>query len=159
MKVWRKTLEVSGYAVNSGSILMFIYLVSTFEITDGLRSLRYIGWVLIIFGFSLMVLSILSLFRNKGAGLIEGGVYGIVRHPMYLGAMLCFLSFVFFFPHWLSPFISSADIAIIFWFILEEEKQDRIRFGKVYEQYVKTVPGINLSAGIYRRLRSKRCPD
>jgi protein-S-isoprenylcysteine O-methyltransferase Ste14 len=151
----QKTKEMIGYIINGSSVALFIYLVFTFDVPDSLRPLRYFGWILLGFGVSLVVLSIVALIRNQGADLIEQGIYGIVRHPMYLGAMVCFLSYFFFHPHWLILLISSANIAIVYWFILQGEQQNITKFDAAYKRYMETVPRINLLAGIFRRLQSK----
>jgi protein-S-isoprenylcysteine O-methyltransferase Ste14 len=151
----QKTKETIGYFVNGLSMALFIYLVFTLDVPDFLRPLMYLGWILLVFGIGLVVLSIVALVRNQGAGLIERGIYGIVRHPMYLGAMLCFLSYFFFHSHWLILLISSANIAVVYWFILQGERQNITRFGDAYRRYMESVPRINLLAGIFRRLQSK----
>jgi len=151
----QKTKEMIGYIINGSSVALFIYLVFILDVPDSLRPLRYFGWILLGFGISLVVLSIVALVRNQGAGLIEQGIYGIVRHPMYLGAMMCFLSYSFFHPHWLILLISSANIAIIYYFILQGEQQNITKFDDAYKRYMETVPRINLLAGIFRRLQSK----
>lgn len=151
----QKTKETIGYFVNGSSIALFIYLVFALDVPDSLRPLRYCGWILLGFGIGLVVLSLVALVRNQGAGLLEQGIYGIVRHPMYLGAMVCFLSYFFFHPHWLILLISSANIAVVYWFILQGEQQNITKFGDAYERYMETVPRINLPAAICRRLQSK----
>jgi protein-S-isoprenylcysteine O-methyltransferase Ste14 len=151
----QKTKETLGYIVNGLSIALFIYLVFTLDVPNFLRPLRYFGWILLGFGIGLVVLSIVALVSNQGTGLIGWGVYGLVRHPMYLGAMLCFLSYFFFHPHWLILLISFANIAVVYWFILQGDQQNITRFGDAYRRYMETVPRINLLAGILRRMRSK----
>ena len=74
---------------------------------------------------------------------------------MYLGAMMCFLSYFFFGPHWLTLLISSANVAIVYGFILQGEGQNITRFGDAYRRYMGRVPRINLLAGVYKRLQSK----
>ncbi|MBN1303346.1 MAG: isoprenylcysteine carboxylmethyltransferase family protein [Anaerolineales bacterium] len=151
----QKTKDTIGYIVNGFSIALFIYLVSRLDVPDYLRPLRYFGWMLLGFGIGLVVLSIAVLVRNQGAGLIVRGIYGIVRHPMYLGAILCFLSYFFFHPHWLILLISFGNIAVVYWFILQGEQQNITKFGNAYKRYMETVPRINLLAGIFRHLQSK----
>jgi protein-S-isoprenylcysteine O-methyltransferase Ste14 len=74
---------------------------------------------------------------------------------MYLGAMLLFLSWIFFVPHWIIVLISSVNIAIVYGFILQGERQNITRFGDTYRRYMESVPRINLLAGLVRRLQSK----
>jgi protein-S-isoprenylcysteine O-methyltransferase Ste14 len=151
----QKTKETIGYIVTGLSIALFVYLIAILDVPDFLRPLVYLGWILLGFGIGLVVLSIVALVSNQGAGLVEGGVYGLVRHPMYLGAMLCFLSYFFFHPHWLVLLLSSANVAVVYWFILQGEQQNIAKFGDAYRCYMGSVPRINLLAGVFRRLRSK----
>ena len=151
-----KTEETIGYIVNGFSIVLFIYLASTLETPDALRPLRYVGWILLGLGVGLVVLSIIALVRNKGAGLIERGIYGLVRHPMYLGAMLCFLSYAFFCPHWLILLISAVNIAVVYWFTWQGERQNVIVFGDAYQRYMENVPRINILAGLFRYRQNKQ---
>jgi len=146
----QKTLETLGYTVNALSMALFVYLVFALDAPDALRPLRYGGWLLLGCGMGLVVLSIVALARNRGVGLIYWGIYGIVRHPMYLGAMICYLSFFFFHPHWLILLMSAANIAIVYCFILQGEQQNIARFGEAYRRYMDRVPRINLLVGILR---------
>jgi protein-S-isoprenylcysteine O-methyltransferase Ste14 len=151
----QKTKETIGYFVNSLSIALFIYLAFTLDVRDSLWPLRYFGWILLGLGVSLIVLSVVALVRNRDAGLTERGIYGIVRHPMYLGAMLCFLSYSFLLPHWLTLLISFANVIVVYCFILQGERLNIAKFGDAYRRYMQTVPRINLLAGILRRMQSK----
>ena len=147
--------ETLGYVVNGLSLASYFYLAFTLHLPDVAPLVEYLAWVLLGFGFVLVVLSIATLAGNREAGLIQWGIYGLVRHPMYLGAMLLFLSWTFFLPHWVIALISSVNIAIVYWFILQGEGQNIARFGDAYRRYMETVPRINLLAGLIRRLQSK----
>jgi len=93
----QKAKETIGYFVNGLSITLFIYLAFTLDVPDFLRPLSYFGWILLGCGISLIVVSISVLVSNQGAGLIERGIYGIVRHPIYLGASFVSSRFSSFF--------------------------------------------------------------
>ncbi|MBM3188617.1 MAG: isoprenylcysteine carboxylmethyltransferase family protein [Chloroflexi bacterium] len=147
--------ETLGYVVNGLSIALFFYLASTLDVPDSPLAVTYIGWVLFGFGILLIVWSLAMLISNQGAGLIESGVYGLVRHPMYLGAMLLFLSWIFFCPHWIIILISSINVAIVYWFILQGELQNIVKFGDAYRRYMEAVPRINLLIGLLRLLQGK----
>jgi protein-S-isoprenylcysteine O-methyltransferase Ste14 len=151
----QETKETLGYVVNGLSFALFFYLASTLDLPGASPPIEYLAWILLGLGLVLIVLSIATLVSNREAGLVEWGIYGIVRHPMYLGAMLLFLSWVFFLPHWSIVLISSANIAIVYWFILQGERQNITKFGDAYRRYMKTVPRINLLAGLVRHLQSK----
>jgi protein-S-isoprenylcysteine O-methyltransferase Ste14 len=149
-----KAQETIGYLINGLSIAVYIYLAFVLDVPDFLAPLRYFGWVLLVLGMGLVALSLAALVSNRGAGLMEGGIYGLVRHPMYLGAIVCFSSFFFFLPHWLILLLASVNIAVIYAFILQGDKQNLSKFGNAYRRYMERVPRINLLAGIVRRLRS-----
>jgi protein-S-isoprenylcysteine O-methyltransferase Ste14 len=151
----RKTKEILGCAVNGLSFPAFFYLASTLVVPDALSPTKYPGWILLTFGVVLVVLSIATLVRNRKTGLIDWGIYGIVRHPMYLGAMILFLSWSFFLPHWIMVLISSANIGIVYWVILQGERRNIDKFGNAYQRYMETVPRINLLAGLLRRAQSR----
>jgi len=149
------TKETFGYVVNGLSIALFFYLASTLEIPSVSLPIKYLAWILLGLGVVLIVLSTATLVSNRKAGLIEWGVYGVVRHPMYLGAMAAFLSWIFFHPHWIIVLISSVNMAIVYWFTLQGERQNITKFGDTYRRYMETVPRINLLAGLLRSLQSK----
>ncbi|HNR63295.1 MAG TPA: isoprenylcysteine carboxylmethyltransferase family protein [Thermotogota bacterium] len=151
----QKAINTMGYIVSAVSIGIFPYLVFKLDTHDSLRSLLFLGWVLLSMGAGLVVASLAAFTRNRSGGLIESGVYGIVRHPMYLGALLCFLSFFCFHPHGITLFLSLVNGVIVYGYIRQGEKQNMERFGEAYKQYMKKVPQINLLAGIYRRLKNR----
>jgi len=151
----QKSKELIGYLINGLSMPLFIYLQQILETPDFLHPLKYLGWALIGCGVGLIALSTVTLVRNRAGGLIERGIYGIVRHPMYLGAMLCFASYIFFLPHWIVLLMVIVNLLVIYAFILQGDRQNIARFGDAYERYRGTVPPLNLLAGIRRRLRDR----
>lgn len=153
----QKTKELIGYLINGLSMPLFIYLQQILETPDVLHSLKYLGWALIGCGVGLIALSTATLVRNRAGNLIESGIYGIVRHPMYLGAMLSFAAYVFFLPHWIVLLLVIVNLLVIYAFILQGDRQNIAQFGDAYERYMATVPRINLLAGIVKRISGR--PD
>ena len=151
----QKTIETLGLIVNGLSIALFFYLAATLDVPNVPLPIGYLAWLLFVFGLVLIVLSTTTLITNREEGLIDWGVFGVVRHPMYLGAILLFLSWIFFLPHWIIVVISSVNIAIVYWFILQGERKNITKFGDTYRRYIESVPRINLLAGLIRRLQSK----
>jgi protein-S-isoprenylcysteine O-methyltransferase Ste14 len=151
----QETIEILGYVVNGLSLALFFYLASALDVLYVSPPMTYLAWLLLGFGLVLIALSIATLASHREAGLIEWGIYGIVRHPMYLGAMVLFLSWVLFLPHWIMVLISSVNIAIVYGFILQGERQNIAKFGAPYRRYLETVPRINLLAGLIKRLQIK----
>jgi protein-S-isoprenylcysteine O-methyltransferase Ste14 len=151
----QKTIETLGLVVNGLSIALYFYLAATLDVPNVPFPIGYLAWLLFVFGLVLIVLSTATLITNRKEGLIDWGIFGVVRHPMYLGAILLFLSWIFFLPHWIIVVISSVNIAIVYWFILQGERKNITKFGDTYRRYMETVPRINLLAGLIRRLKSK----
>jgi protein-S-isoprenylcysteine O-methyltransferase Ste14 len=151
----RNLLAQMGMIVNGLSIALFFFLANVLEVPDVPPPLRYLAWVLFGLGILLILLSIVSLMSNKDSSLIDWGVYRLVRHPMYLGAILLFLSWIGFLPHWIVILVSIINTLIVYWFMLEGERQNIANFGDPYRNYMNNVPRLNLLAGIFRALQGK----
>jgi protein-S-isoprenylcysteine O-methyltransferase Ste14 len=64
-------------------------------------ALAAVGWILCGFGAVFFARSVITL-RVKGVNkIVDSGVFGVVRHPMYLGAMMMFLFHIFLGQHWM----------------------------------------------------------
>lgn len=74
----------------------------------------------------------------RGNRLITSGVYGVVRHPLYLAGMLIFTLN----PHITVNSLTVTVLADLYFIIgsLIEERRLKKRFGKEYEDYMKRVP-------------------
>jgi protein-S-isoprenylcysteine O-methyltransferase Ste14 len=152
----QETKETLSYIANGLSLATLFLLGAIFDVPGGWPVVKVLAWVLFGVGMLLVVLSVSTLVRNRGQGLIDWGVYGIVRHPMYVGAMVLFLSWTLFVPHWITLLISSGNVAIVYWHILQGERGNVERFGGAYRCYMEAVPRVNLLAGLLRRLQSLR---
>jgi protein-S-isoprenylcysteine O-methyltransferase Ste14 len=149
----RKGKETLGFVINGFSIALFFFLASTLDQRTVPPPIRILAWAVLAFGALLILLSVIALASNRKPKLINRGIYGLIRHPMYLGAMVIFLSWIFFFPKWFIVLISFVNIAIVHWSILHGERQNIVKFGESYERYMETVPRINLLAGLLRHIR------
>ena len=108
------------------------------------------GWGLLLVGALLVVLSILSLRRHGTTDLNRSGVYGVVRHPMYVGGMVMFASHVFFGQHWAVAVCTVVGMACCYLLISAEDERLIDRFGQVYKDYKREVPGMNFALGFVR---------
>ena len=151
----QKILESFCYLVNGLSIAAFFFLTSTLEVSQIRFPLPIIAWLLFGLGLVLVVLSTVTLITNRKSGLIEWGIYGVVRHPMYLGAILFFLSWIFFVPHWIIILISLLNSFIVYWFVIKAERQNIATFGNAYQRYMESVPRLNLLAGLLSFLQNR----
>lgn len=114
------------------------------------EELVVVGWILLGIGAIFVILSIVTLRRKSVSSLIDNEIYGIVRHPMYLGAMILFLSHPFMIQHWIIVISSLVAIICMYIIILSEEERSLEKFGDEYNSYMQTVPRINFFLGIIR---------
>ena len=118
-----------------------------------------IGMVLVIYPF--------IYFKRKGGvrkgsayvhttKIVTGGLYGIVRHVQYTGGILSiFIATPLLYPHWIFVLLGVPGIWLTY---LGTKREDAFligKFGEDYRKYMKQVPGINILAGLYRRLKPK----
>ncbi len=98
-----------------------------------------VGSVILAIGVYLIISGWRKIFAAKGE-LADTGVYGLVRHPQYLGFTLLTLGWLI---HW--PTIITAiiwPILTISYYRLARKEEDYLRskFGDKYDKYAKRVP-------------------
>jgi protein-S-isoprenylcysteine O-methyltransferase Ste14 len=72
-------------------------------------------------------------------GVIREGVFGIVRHPIYLGAILLYLGFL---AHALSLAAAGVWVVIIVFYVLISRHEEELlidKFGEDYRAYIREV--------------------
>ena len=139
-------------------ILFYNYLELTW--------LLYLGWaifaVAMVLGWRARV-----AFQTKGearAGeswlhtrtVVSGGVYAVVRHPMYLSFLLMSLTLVCLSQHWLSVVLGAILMGLLYNDMRREEKNSVEKFGDDYRNYMQQVPRINFVAGMIQLIRRRR---
>lgn len=115
------------------------------------EELVVVGYIILGIGVIFVILSIVTLRRKGASILIDSGVYGIVRHPMYLGAIIIFLSHPFMIQHWIIVISSLVAIICMYLIILSGDQRSLEKFGDEYNRYMQAVPRINFLLGIIRR--------
>ena len=133
----------------------------------GLRIPLYFGWAMVPIGLFFMVAPGIY-FPKKGRPqegkttmdttvLVDSGLYGIVRHPQFLGGIMLMSASILVSQHWLSAVVG---ILTVVWgytgYLPKEEKGLIIRFGDDYRRYMQRVPRLNLIVGLIRLLRERR---
>jgi len=83
--------------------------------------------------------------------LVYLGIYGVVRHPQYLGFIWITLGVVLMSQHWLSVICGVVGCLLFCVDIRSEERSSIARFGDAYQEYMARVPGMNLLSGLLRR--------
>ena len=92
----------------------------------------------------------------EAQAVVDSGMYGVVRHPIYLSFMLVILSLILISQHWLSVVLGLPWMVYLYLSMLGEEQINIERFGDAYRQYTREVPRVNLVLGAIRRWRRRR---
>ena len=88
--------------------------------------------------------------------LVETGIYGVVRHPMYLGWMLIYGAVLLFNPNLPILVVSVMGAASVYLVARQEDGRLAARFGEPYRRYMRSVPRMNLLVGLVRLARRGR---
>ena len=84
--------------------------------------------------------------------LVDRGVYGIVRHPQYLGYCLLVLGFVLRSQRLLTALPGGVAVILFYLQAVKEERFCAMQLGAQYEDYSRKVPRCNLFSGVARYL-------
>lgn len=84
---------------------------------------------------------------------MDSGLYGLVRHPLYLGVIVMYLAAILVGQSWLAAAVTVPGIAVMYWSMLLEERWNRQRFGDEYVDYMRRVPRLNIFVSIVRLVR------
>ncbi len=145
------------------SFLLQLLLLFYFD-SYGLNIIIFgIGWLMLIPSFLLLTLSLMALhtYGNIPDGkslvdttlIVTNGVYGIIRHPLYVGYMLMSISLALITQSWFSALCTLVIIPLVMIIIHREEKANSIKFLEQYSQYQKEVPLLNIFKGIWTYYR------
>ena len=83
-------------------------------------------------------------------------IYGVVRHPMYLGGIVMFFSHILLGQNWIVAISTIVAIACCYLIILSEDQRNIEKFGDEYIVYMQSVPRMNLLLGIVKSLMRRR---
>lgn len=123
----------------------------------------YAGFVLFVigfFGFARMAKE--GLEEKAGAKelrwvdskkVVDSGIFGIIRHPIYLGMIFIIISLVCISQHWLSLVLGAPSLVYMYYSMIAEERINIEKFGEDYKRYMEKVPRMNLLLGIIKSVR------
>jgi protein-S-isoprenylcysteine O-methyltransferase Ste14 len=102
-----------------------------------------VGEVLGVVGVSAAVVAVVFLGRSFGIvaanrGLKTGGLYGVVRHPMYGGYLLTYVGYVLSYPSLKNAFLVGGTLAIQVTRALMEERV--LANDPLYREYLRRTP-------------------
>ena len=121
-----------------------------------MKELIIVGWILLGIGALFVLLSVNTLRRKGTTNVTDSGVYGVVRHPMYLGGMVMFLSHIFFGQNWIVVISTVVGVYCCYLLIQSEDQKNIEKFGDDYKRYKGKVPGMNFVVGVIRMLQRRK---
>lgn len=115
---------------------------------------RWLGVVLFVAGGALRIWPVFVLGHRfsglvaiqPGHTLVTGGIYGVVRHPSYLGLLINALGWSLAFRSGVGVLLTALMIPVLLARIHAEERLLRVQFGAEYDAYrartSRLIPGI-----------------
>lgn len=147
----------------AGALLLVQFaLMWVLEDSVSVKGLETLAWAVWLVAATLLTISMLTL-RSRGQiqegssyvdteTLVATGVYGLIRHPQYLGWMLMYMAMILFKPNWMLTVLGIAGAACVYGFTVQEEAFLTTKFGESYRRYMQSVPRFNLVTGAIRFL-------
>ncbi|MBN2009996.1 isoprenylcysteine carboxylmethyltransferase family protein [candidate division KSB1 bacterium] len=131
-------------------IFLVVWIADSFFLQYSTWLISYVPSVVrLIFGLSFSIGSVIMArtslnivfgeVREKPE-VITKGLFGIVRHPVYLSAILLYLGFISFSLSLLSVMVWVVIIGFYHFLARYEERLLLVEFGEEYETYMKRVP-------------------
>jgi protein-S-isoprenylcysteine O-methyltransferase Ste14 len=107
---------------------------------------RLIGLVLIIVGMTIRIIAVFTLGKmftvdvtiRKDHKVKKDGIYRCLRHPSYAGSLLSFIGFGLYLNNWLSLFVITIPMFVVFIMRIKIEENLLIaELGSDYTEYKK----------------------
>ena len=136
-------------------VVFFLNIIAINLFPPNIGELVVAGYTIFGIGALLYILSVLTLRKKGVSNIVDSGIYGIIRHPLYLGAMIMFFSHIFLGQNWITAIGTTIAIVCCYLIILSDEEQNLEKFGDDYKRYMQRVPRINFVLGIIRLLRNR----
>jgi len=154
-------------ALGVGSLWAAIFVPMFFDLPNLLPwpfALSLAGYALLWLGIGLFVVTILSLRRGgkptsgweDTTEMTTSGIHGLVRHPMQLSGILGACGTAVWQPALVVLVLSAASVTCFALAARTEDQFNVAKFGEPYRAYTKQVPAMNLLAGIWAKLRSRK---
>ena len=100
------------------------------------------GVILLVLAGYLVIRGLSVVFGEERAkpGVIRGGVFSVVRHPIYLSEILLYLGLLMFSMSLAAAIVCVVAMGFLHYISRYEEKLLLARFGGEYEEYMREVP-------------------
>ena len=137
-------------------ITFFLNIIVMNLFPPTIKELVVVGYTILGIGALFFILSVFTLRRKGTSNVIDSGIYGIVRHPMYLGAMVMFFSHILLGQNWIVAISTIIAIVCCYLIIQFGDQRNIGRFGNDYKLYMQKVPRANFLLGIIRLLGRRK---
>jgi protein-S-isoprenylcysteine O-methyltransferase Ste14 len=150
------------------AVVMLLQIVLSFFLfnPDGMEIVRSAGKDLLLLSGILGLLPIYELKKKgkvpkgksyvKTTRLVETGIYGVVRHPQFVGGILLALSIAMIAQNWVISVLGLMGMAIFYLGLIEGDERGVEKFGKDYREYMERVPRANFIWGLIKAARRSR---
>ena len=88
--------------------------------------------------------------------IVTTGIYSVVRHPQYSAYFYWAIGAMCLFQHWVVVLLGIPVIVLVYFDMMNEDKRNIKKFGRVYKEYMNNVPRANVVIGLVLLLRRKR---
>ncbi|MGY5853800.1 MAG: isoprenylcysteine carboxylmethyltransferase family protein [Candidatus Thorarchaeota archaeon] len=166
-RAWEPSRAELAISIISGILFMVEIIVCFFFYYNAYAFdvVLYAGWGLLIAGLVMMSLPRPTL-KEKGeipegkswvhtTTVVDTGIYGVVRHPIYVGWALDALALMLISQHWITVLLGMLPFIVIVNYILVEDRDNVEKFGEPYVQYSEYVPKMNFLVGVIRYYRRR----
>jgi protein-S-isoprenylcysteine O-methyltransferase Ste14 len=137
-------------------VTFFLNIIAIYLFPSIIEELVAVGYTILGIGAVFYVLSVLTLRRKGVSRIVDSGIYGIVRHPLYLGAMTMFFSHIFLGQNLIVAIGTIVALVCCYLIILSDEEKNLEKFGDDYKRYMQKVPRINFVLGVIRLLQRRK---
>jgi protein-S-isoprenylcysteine O-methyltransferase Ste14 len=127
------------------SVFILFLLNYRWWFTEPFSPIHIVSWLLLIFSIYPVTAGFILLkregkpdnnFENTSA-LVKSGIYGYIRHPLYLSIFLLGTGIMLKYPGALQLIFGAANMVALVITALTEEKEMIARFGEDYRRYMK----------------------
>jgi protein-S-isoprenylcysteine O-methyltransferase Ste14 len=123
----------------------------------------YSGWALLFLGLIMMSIPRFELSKRgnipRGKSwvnttvVIDTGIYGIVRHPLYVGWMISIVAMMLISQYLVTILLGAIPLMVVIYYAYSEDNLNAKKFGQPYIEYRRQVPMMNFLLGLVRSRR------
>lgn len=133
-----KSYPVLDPFAHSSGHLVLVFLGLSYS-GNALVVLHLISNGIIFFGFSLMYLGWMRIYKSEGKSIVTDGVYAYVRHPQYVGIFLVTIGFLIQWPSLTTLIMWPILIFAYYRLAIREERDVERQFGEEFMEYKEKV--------------------